>query len=105
MDARDMQVFAAIRTDLLRGELGNLDSHLVALTAFESRLLEENDPAALAVLRAEAERNRDILAAAAAGVRAALRRLGEAGAPAAVYAPDGRRVTLDGAMPSNQSRA
>jgi hypothetical protein len=105
MDMPDADLFAALRADLLRGDLGNLAAHLAALTELESRVSVLGDAAVLAALRAEADRNRDILAAAAAGVRAALRRLGEAGAPAAVYAPDGRRQPLGTPAPASESRA
>jgi hypothetical protein len=102
----DSQSLAALRDDLLRGELGHLEAHLAAMSALEARLLDApRDATELAALRAEADRNRDILGAAAAGVRAALRRLGEAGAPAAVYAPDGRRVTLGAPAPGRESKA
>jgi hypothetical protein len=98
--------FAALRDDLLRGDLSGLDAHLSAVTILGADLARgEHDQVALGGLHAEAERNRDILAAAAAGVRAALRRLGEAGAPTAVYAPDGRRVALDASAGDRGSRA
>jgi hypothetical protein len=109
MDAADRtasNALAALRFDLLHGELGDLNAHLAALSALETRLLDSmHDASDLATLRAEADRNRDILGSAAAGVRAALRRLGEAGAPAAVYAPDGRRVPLGSASPGRESKA
>jgi hypothetical protein len=105
MNAPDSDILAALRSDLLRGNLSNLAAHLAALTELEARLSDHAGTVALAALRAEADRNRDVLAAAAAGVRAALRRLGEAGAPAAIYAPDGRRVRLGTPAPGNESRA
>jgi hypothetical protein len=98
--------FEALRADLLRGDLGNLDTHLAALSALGanpgSGAKDQDD---LARIRAEAERSRDLLAAAAGGVRAALRRLDEAGAPSAVYGPDGSRLSLGGPLPSSESRA
>jgi hypothetical protein len=106
MTIADTDTLVALRADLLRGDLGNLEAHLAALAAIESRLSDgREDGADLAALRAEADRNRDILGAAAAGVRAALRRLEEAGAPAAVYAPDGRRTPLGTPAPGKESRA
>jgi hypothetical protein len=100
------QALAALRNDLIRGELGRLEAHLAAISALEAGLRDGSREATdLAALRAEADRNRDILGAAAAGVRAALRRLGEAGAPAAVYAPDGRRIALDAPSPARESKA
>jgi hypothetical protein len=105
MTARDAEVFVALRADLLRGDLTGLAAHLDAFAALESRLALQVDPDTLAALRAEADRNRDLLAASAAGVRAALRRLGEAASPSAVYAPDGRRVRIGGAAPDTESRA
>jgi hypothetical protein len=105
MDAREMQPLAAVRADLLRGDFGDLASHLAALSELEARLTGKIDASSLIAVRSEAERTRDVLASAAAGVRAALRRLGEAGAPAAIYAPDGRRVPLEGVTPCNESRA
>jgi hypothetical protein len=105
MNATESEVFVALRSDLLRGELGNLSAHLMDLTRLEALLSELPQAVDLAALRIEADRNRDILAAAAAGVRAALRRLGEAGAPSAVYAQDGRRVALGAPPPANESRA
>ena len=100
------RAFDELRDDLLRGDLSGLDAHLSAVTILGAELARsEQGPAALGSLHAQAERNRDILAAAAAGVRAALRRLGEAGAPTAVYAPDGRRVPLDVSAGDRGSRA
>jgi hypothetical protein len=102
----DVALFAALRTDLLQGDLGRLEAHLAALLALAEELGSgPADPDALARIRAEAEHSRDLLAAAAGGVRAALRRLGEAGAPASVYAPDGSRRTLGPASPTSESRA
>lgn len=101
----DREMLKALRTDLLRGDFSRLDAHLAALSDIESRVAEHRDSSALMATRVEAERNREILGAAAAGVRAALRRLGEAGAPASVYAPDGRRLTLDGPATGIESRA
>lgn len=94
-DRRFHAVFGALRDDLLRGDFAALDEHQSKIAAL-GRDLETgaHRPLGLAELRAEAERSRDVLAAAAGGVRAALRRLGEAGAPTAVYAPDGRRLAL-----------
>jgi hypothetical protein len=103
MNAPDAEILAALRSDLLHGNLGNLAAHLAALQELEARLSDH--PGTLAALRAEADRNREILAAAAAGVRAALRRLGEAGAPAAIYSPDGRRLSLGAPTPGKESRA
>jgi hypothetical protein len=98
--------FVALRADLLAGGLGNLDAHLAALSALGANLgVGPQDQDALARIRAEAERSRDLLAAAAGGVRAALRRLDEAGASSAVYGPDGSRLSLGGARPSSESRA
>lgn len=105
MHAPDAELLAALRSDLLRGDLQSLSTHLDVITYLESRLTERHDAAALAALRHEAERNREILAAAAAGVRAVLRRLGEAGAPAAIYSSDGRRVSLGVPTPAKESRA
>jgi hypothetical protein len=98
--------FEALRADLLRGDLGQLDAHLAAISAIaESLVSGAANPDALARIRTEAERSRDLLAAAAGGVRAALRRLGETGAPAAVYTPDGSRQTLGPARPGSEGRA
>jgi hypothetical protein len=109
MDAADhpeSNPLTALRGDLLRGQVDHLEAHLAALSALETHLLDSPWQASdLAALRAEADRNRDILGAAAAGVRAALRRLGEAGAPAAVYAPDGRRVALGSPSPGRERKA
>jgi hypothetical protein len=71
-------VFVALRADLLRGDLGRLGSHLAALESIMDSLPGVADEADLTRMRAEAERSRDVLAAAAGGVRAAHRRLGEA---------------------------
>jgi hypothetical protein len=99
-------IFEALRADLLRGDLGRLDAHLAAVAVLADKLGPgAADHDALTRIRAEAERSRDLLAAAAGGVRAALRRLGEAGAPSAVYTPDGSRRSLGPASPSRESRA
>jgi hypothetical protein len=105
MSAADSEVLTALRSDMLRGDFSGLDSHLAALSDLESRVAERQDADALAALRAEAERNRQILASAAAGVRAALRRLGEATEPPSIYGSDGRRRTIVGTEPANESRA
>ena len=98
--------FEALRADLLRGDLGQLDAHLAAISALaESVGSGAADPDTLARIRTEAERSRDLLSAAAGGVRAALRRLEETGAPAAVYAPDGSRRPLGPARPTSEGRA
>jgi hypothetical protein len=98
MDRREAilpDALAALRADLLRGDLGALEAHLAAVSSLGDDLASGGHrPAALAALRAEADRTREVLAAAACGVRAALRRLEEASAPAAVYGADGRRITL-----------
>lgn len=104
MNDSDAESLATLRSDLLNGNFGNLAAHLAALTDIEARLADHRDSVALAALRTEADRNREIIAAAAAGVRAALRRLSEAGAPAAIYAPDGRRLHLATPRPGNESR-
>lgn len=106
MSAGDAEAaaFQLLRADLLSGDLGRLDAHLAALDALAASL-GPGDHAALVRIRAEAERSRDLLAAASGGVRAALRRLGEAGAPSSVYAPDGSRRPLGPANPSSESRA
>jgi hypothetical protein len=94
-DAPRAAALAALRADLLKGDFAGLEAHVAALTALGEDLASgRHRPAAPEALRAEAERARDILAAAACGVRAALRRLCEAGAPASVYGADGRRVPL-----------
>lgn len=95
-DERLSTAILALRKDLLRGDLGGLDAHLAAITDVAEEITRGGyETEELETLRADAERNRDILTAAAAGVRAALRRLGEAGAPTTVYAPDGSRVALE----------
>lgn len=102
----DAAVFESLRGDLLRGDLGQLDAHLAALSALAGSLGSgASDHDALARIRSEAERSRDLLSAAAGGVRAALRRLGETGAPAAVYAPDGSRHPLGSQRPISEGRA
>jgi hypothetical protein len=94
-EARLLDALGALRADLLRGDLGGLEAHLAAVSSLGDDLASGGHrPAALAALRAEADRTRDVLSAAACGVRAALRRLEEASAPAAVYAADGRRIAL-----------
>ena len=99
-------LFAALRSDLLLGDFGRLEAHLAALSALADSLGPDTaNSDTLLRLRAEAERSRELLSAAAGGVRAALRRLGEAGAPATVYAPDGTRQPLGPARPSSESRA
>ena len=103
---RDAATFEALPDELLRGDLGQLDAHLAALSALADSLASgAAEPDALARIRIEAERSRDLLSAAAGGVRAALRRLGETGAPATVYAPDGSRRTLGPARPTSEGRA
>jgi hypothetical protein len=102
----DAAIFEVLRADLLRGDLGQLDAHLTALSALAKSLGSgAADHDALARIRLKAERSRDLLSAAAGGVRAALRRLNEAGAPAAVYAPDGSRQPLGPARPTSEGRA
>lgn len=105
MPVAESNAFAALRSDLLEGRLSGLDRHLTLLFEVEGRAVDLRDTAGLLALKAEAERNRELLAAAAAGVRAALRRLAEAGAPASVYAPDGRRLPIEGSEPAAGSRA
>lgn len=96
----------ALRADLLAGDLSSLDAHLVATETLAEELAARGlNEADLRVIRREAERNRDLLASAAAGVRAALRRLGEAAGPAAVYAADGSKLDLDRPRPSRETRA
>jgi hypothetical protein len=96
----------ALRADLLAGDLGSLAAHLAATEALAARLAAEGPGAEdIWVIRAEAERNREVLAAAAAGVRAALRRLGEATSPDKVYAPDGRKREIGTPRPSRETRA
>jgi hypothetical protein len=103
---RHAAIFEALRADLLHGDLRQLDTHLAAFSALaESLGTGATDQDALARIRIEAERSRDLLSAAAGGVRAALRRLGETGAPAAVYTPDGSRQPLGPARPTSESRA
>lgn len=98
--------FDALRADLLRGDFGALDVHLTKLSALgEEVAMGSHGSAALCRMRADAERNREILAAAAGGVRAALRRLGEAGAATSVYTLDGSRVPLAAQPPARGSRA
>ena len=98
--------FGALRANLLRGDLGGLDAHLSTISAFGKKVADgAHGSVELDKVRAEAERNRDILAAAAGGVRAALRRLGEAGAPTTVYARDGSRMPLAVSSPARGSRA
>jgi hypothetical protein len=105
-DAMPFAAFEALRSDLVRGELGRLDVHLANLAALGDDLLSgAHRPGEPEAVRAEAERTGAVLAAAACGLRAALRRLGEAGAPATVYAADGRRVSLAGQQPSHGSHA
>lgn len=106
MPEPDTATFKALRVDLLRGDLDRLEAHLAALTL----LAESLGPGAadhdmLARIRSEAEHSRELLRAAAGGVRAVLRRLGEAGAPTAVYSPDGSRQSLRPASPSSESLA
>ena len=102
----DLASFAALQGDLRRGNLRHLETHLAAISAIgEAIARERGDQAELARLRTEAERSRDLLAAAAGGVRAVLRRLGEAGSPTAVYAPDGSRSTSGASRPGTESRA
>lgn len=99
-------LFAALRADLLRGDLGRLDAHIAALTALADSIgRDAADVATLARIRAEAERSRGLISAASGGVRATLRRLGEAGAPSAVYTSGGSRHPLSPATPSSESRA
>ncbi len=95
----------ALRADLLAGDLGSLEAHLAATEALAARLAAGPGTPDLALIRAEAERNRELLAAAAAGVRAALRRLGEATSPDSVYAPDGRKREIGNPRPSRETRA
>lgn len=105
-DAMPSAALEALRSDLVRGELGGLDVHLAKLSAVGDDLLSGAlRPGELAALRAEAERTGEVIAAAACGLRAALRRLGEAGAPATVYSADGRRVSLAGQQPARGSQA
>jgi hypothetical protein len=99
-------LFAKIRSDLLAGNFVALASHIAALEELATRLDEQAlDRDALPVLRHEAERSRDMVGAAARGVRAALRRIGEAGAPTAVYSRDGMRIALGGPGGVRGSRA
>ena len=103
---RDAAIFEALRADLLHGDLRQLDSYLAAFSALaESLGPGATDHDTLARIRIEAERSRDLLSAAAGGVRAALRRLGETGAPATVYAPDGSRQPLGPTRATSESRA
>lgn len=96
----------ALRADLLAGDLSSLGAHVAATEALADELEATGlTESRLRALRTEAERNRDLLASAAAGVRAALRRLGEAAGPAAVYAPDGRKHDLDLPRPTRETRA
>jgi hypothetical protein len=105
-DASPADGLRALRADLLAGDLVSLETHLAAAEALAARLPAQRlDAAALRALRAEAERNREVLAAAAAGVRAALRRLGEAAGSASVYASDGRKVDLGPPRHSRETRA
>jgi hypothetical protein len=105
-DAAPADGLRALRADLLAGDLASLERHLAATEALAARLAARRpDAAALRAVRAEAERNREVLAAVAAGVRATLRRLGEATGPASVYAPDGRKVDLGHPRPSRETRA
>jgi hypothetical protein len=104
MNALDAAVLSAIRSDLLNGNLAGLAEHLNAMSDLESRLPDY--PASfLVALRSEADRNREILAAAAGGVRAALRRLREAQEASSIYGQDGRRLRLDLPPPAADSRA
>jgi hypothetical protein len=85
----------AQRADLLRGDHSTLSRHLDELAAIEAALADGRVAQAdVAGLRREAERNRDILASAASGVRSALRRLRETQGVDAAYTRDGRRVAL-----------
>lgn len=96
----------SLRHDLLSGDLSSLEAHLAATEALANRLEAEGaDPAEAAAIRAEAERNREIISAAAAGIRAALRRMAEAVGPAAVYSNDGRKHDLDPPRPTRETRA
>ena len=108
MDRPDAPVatFERLRADLRRGDFGGLAVHLADLSslgqAIESGVLVPDDPVAL---RAEAERASEVLSAAASGLRAVLRRLGEAGAPATVYSADGSRTALQPPRPSREGHA
>jgi hypothetical protein len=105
-DASPAEDLRALRADLLAGDLASLEAHLMATEAIAARLaVQDLDAAERRTIRAEAERNRDVLASAAAGVRAALRRLGEATGPDSIYAPDGRKVELAAASPRRETRA
>jgi hypothetical protein len=104
MNALDAAMLSAIRSDLLNGNLAGLAIHLKAMADLESRLSDYPD-SSLVALRSEAERSREILAAAASGVRAALRKLREAEEPSAIYGQDGRRLRLDSPRPAADSRA
>ena len=98
--------FHALRSNLLRGDLSGLDAHLSMLAALGEEVAKgQHSREALSKIRAEAERSREVLAAAAGGVRAALRKLGEAGAATSVYAPDGKRMPLSSAPSRRGSRA
>jgi hypothetical protein len=104
MNALDAAMLSAIRLDLLNGNLTGLAEHLNAMSDLESRL-SDYPASSLVALGSEAERNREILAAAACGVRAALLRLRETQEVSSIYGQDGRRLRLDSPRPAADSRA
>lgn len=90
-------VLAAIRSDLRRGDYARLETYSRQLEAGLAGLSDLPQPALARILRA-AEGNAACLAAAAQGIRAARRRLGEIGSAARGEAYDarGRRLPLAG---------
>lgn len=105
-DRSPAEELRSLRDDLLSGDLSSLEAHLAATEALAVRLESEGaDSTEAAAIRAEAERNREIIASAAAGIRAALRRMAEAVGPAAVYSNDGRKHDLDPPRPTRETRA
>lgn len=97
------------RAALLAGDLAALPGLAERKEAL-ARDLADSPPLgdALAVLRAKSERNAELLAAAAKGVRTVVRRIGEirqANGPLRTYGRDGTQQTLGSAASSMEKRA
>ena len=97
------------RAALLSGDLKALAA-LVQRKEALARELTDSEPAhgALAALRAKAERNAELLSAAAKGVRTVIRRIADirdANGPLRTYGRDGTQQTLGSAGGSLEKRA
>ena len=97
------------RAALLSGELGALAGLAERKEALVRDLTDSRpEGGALAALKAKSERNAELLAAAAKGVRTAMRRIGdirEANGPLKTYGRDGTQQTLGSSGGSLEKRA